>query len=329
MLPNMTGGSTSCERHRISTAALQFEKDQFTLPWEKRLHQGPYSDVVCMKLNALNPPELVVIKGILAMDEQDPEGFVQNELNIWRLLNNHLHIVPFLGTATLDCLPGLYTPPLAVCRYYEEGSPREFLRRKKPNCEVRLELLIGFARGVAHIHEQSVVHGDLKGDNIVVESTGDKLVAKIADFGSSRFDCDGCKSLNTQAGTMLWDSPEVAAEESGRTAQSDMWAVGCVALEVQLNTFPYTAGGNGLKNPKDLRRATARQRRGDLPAKKADFNFEGKAISEAVWEIFHDCWRAPPKERPSAVELAERLEAIHSPIKDQVICEMVRLELGR
>ncbi|KEP47119.1 tyrosine kinase catalytic domain protein [Rhizoctonia solani 123E] len=198
----------------------------------------------------------------------------------------------------------------------------QFLRRKKPNCEVRLEL-VSFARGVAHIHEQSVVHGDLKGDNIVVESTGDKLVAKIADFGSSRFDCDGCKSLNTQAGTMLWDSPEVAAEESGRTAQSDMWAVGCVALEVQLNTFPYTAGGNGLKNPKDLRRATARQRRGDLPAKKADFNFEGKAISEAVWEIFHDCWRAPPKERPSAVELAERLEAIHSPIKDQVICEMV------
>ncbi|CAE6531171.1 unnamed protein product [Rhizoctonia solani] len=345
MLPNMTGGSTSCERHRISTAALQFEKDQFTLPWEKRLHQGPYSDVVCMKLNALNPPELVVIKGIRAMDEQDPEGFVQNELNIWRLLNNHLHIVPFLGTATLDCLPGLYTPPLAVCRYYEEGSPREVSQLfnvihanytevhcpvfTKKETQLRSEAGTRFARGVAHIHEQSVVHGDLKGDNIVVESTGDKLVAKIADFGSSRFDCDGCKSLNTQAGTMLWDSPEVAAEESGRTAQSDMWAVGCVALEVQLNTFPYTAGGNGLKNPKDLRRATARQRRGDLPAKKADFNFEGKAISEAVWEIFHDCWRAPPKERPSAVELAERLEAIHSPIKDQVICEMVRLELGR
>ncbi|KAH7338445.1 kinase-like domain-containing protein [Rhizoctonia solani] len=285
-----------------------------------------------MKLNAFDPPQLVVIKGVRAMNEQDPEGFVQNELNIWRLLNDHLHIVPFLGIANLDRWLGPYTPPLAVCHYYEEGSPREFFRRKKPSCEARLELLIGFVRGVAHIHSQSVVHGDLKGANIVVESAGDKLIAKIADFGSSRFDCSCCKSLNTQVGTPLWDSPEVAAEESGRTVQSDIWAVGCVALEVQLDTFPYTAGGNSLNN-KDLRRATARQRRGDLPAKKADFSFEGKKVSEAVWEAFQDCWSVVPEERPSAEDLAGRLEGTCMPIKQDVICrvktETERLELGQ
>ncbi|CAE6519036.1 unnamed protein product [Rhizoctonia solani] len=331
MLPNLTSETTSCERHRVSTEVKHFGKHQFTLPWEKLLYQGPYSDVVCMKLNVLDPPQLVVIKGIRAMDEKDPEGFVQNELNIWRLLNDHLHIVPFLGTATLDCLPGLYTPPLAVCRYYEEGSPREFLRRKKPGCEVRLELLIGFVRGVAHIHEQSVVHGDLKGDNMVVESDGDKLIARIADFGSSRFACDCCKSMNSQAGTLQWDSPEVANEESGRTVYSDIWAVGCVALEVQLKTFPYAAGANGLKNPKDIRRATARQRRGDLPAKKADFNFEDKPVSEAVWDAFQDCWKAVPEERPSATELVDCLEAIRNPIKVDIVygvkTVMERLEL--
>ncbi|KAJ1305007.1 hypothetical protein OPQ81_000050 [Rhizoctonia solani] len=300
---------TSCKRHHTATEIIQFAHNQFTSPWEKLLYQGSYSNVVCMKLNALNPPELVVIKGIRAMDEQDPEEFVQNELNIWRLLNGHSHIVPFLGIAELDCWPGPYTPPLAVCRYYEEGTPREFFRRKKADCEVRLELLIGFVRGVAHIHSKSVIHGDLKGANIVVQSLGSELIAKIADFGSSRFDCSFCQNLNIQVGTPLWDSPEVASEESGRTIESDMWAVGCVALEVLLDTFPYTVGGDS-SNGMDLRRAMARQRRGELPAKKADFNFESKTISEAVWDAFQDCWEFEPGDRPNAVKLANRLEAL-------------------
>ncbi|CAE6509748.1 unnamed protein product [Rhizoctonia solani] len=321
MLPNLSltaSGSNSCERHRISTEITQFEKDQFTLPWEKHIYQGPYSDVICMKLNALDPPELVLIKGIRAMNEQDPEEFVRNELNIWRLLNNHLHIVPFLGIATLDKWPGPYTPPLA------------FLRRKKPGCEVRLDLLIGIVRGVAHVHDQSVVHGDLKGANIVVEAAGDELIAKITDFGSSRLNCSCCKHSNIQVGTTLWDSPEVAAEESGRTVQSDMWAVGCVALEVQLDTFPYTAGGK-RPNDRDIRKAMARQRRGDLPAKKQDFNFEGKEVSEAVWAVFQDCWKVEPGERPSAVDLATRLEAIRGPVEQEAMgvdAGMERLNIG-
>ncbi|KAG8685658.1 hypothetical protein FRC11_010266, partial [Ceratobasidium sp. 423] len=185
-------------------------------------------------------------------------------------------------------------------------------------------------RGVAHIHDQSVVHGDLKGANIVVEAVGDELIAKITDFGSSRLNCSCCKQLNIQVGTPLWDSPEVAAEESGRTVQSDMWAVGCVALEVQLDVFPYTAGGKRPNN-KDIIRATARQRRGDLPAKKKDFNFEGKEISEAVWAAFQDCWKVDPGERPNAVDLAMRLEAIRGPteqVMSSVDAGMERLEIG-
>ena len=98
-----------------------------------------------------------------------------------------------------------------------------------------------------------------------------------------------------------------------------------------MNTFPYTAGGDQL-NLKDLRRASARQRRGGPPAKKGDFSFEGKVISEAVWEALQDCWKAFPEERPSAVQLADRLEAIQSPFKAEAICGlkvgMERLELG-
>ncbi|CAE6451679.1 unnamed protein product [Rhizoctonia solani] len=326
MLP---GNSANCDKHRASTEFTSYGKDQFTLPWKKRLHQGPYSDVICTILNALKPPELVMVKGIRAMDEQDPEEFVRNELNIWRLLNKnkHPHIVPFLGITTFDHWPGLYTPPLAVCRYYEAGTPREasflpnpicpvhakaracqFLGKRKLGCETRLELLIGIARGVEHIHKQSVVHGDLKADNTVIEASGDKFVAKITDFGSSRLDCKSCTNANLQVGTLLWDSPEVASEESGRTFQSDVWAVGCVALEVQLDSFPYTAGGK-RPNDRHLFKAMARQRRGDPPAKKTDFNFEGKEISEIVWVAFQDCWKVEPTERPSAADLANRLEA--------------------
>ncbi|CEL63483.1 Serine/threonine-protein kinase HT1 OS=Arabidopsis thaliana GN=HT1 PE=1 SV=1 [Rhizoctonia solani AG-1 IB] len=308
------GSSANCEKHCDPTDFMSYETDQFVLPWKKHFHQGPYSDVICTVLNALKPPELVMVKGIRAMNEQDPEEFVRNELNIWRLLNKnkHPHIVPFLGITTLDRWPGAYTPPLAVCRYYEAGTPREFLSKRKPGCETRLELLIGIARGVEHIHNQSVVHGDLKADNTVIEASGDKLVAKITDFGSSRLNCQRCTNTNDQAGTILWDSPEVTLEESGRTFQSDIWALGCIALEVQLDAFPYTAGAR-RPNDRHLLKVMARQRRGDPPAKKTDFNFEGREISENVWVAFQDCWSVDPSERPSAGDLADRLEALCLP----------------
>lgn len=51
---------------------------------------------------------------------------------------------------------------------------------------MRLQIAIGAAQGLAHIHECSArkyVHGDIKPSNILLD---DCLVARIADFGLQR-----------------------------------------------------------------------------------------------------------------------------------------------
>lgn len=74
------------------------------------------------------PLRVIDMPNQLSFVPQDPDLFVQNELKIWRLLNDHVHIVPFLGVTTIEQWPGGYVPPLVVCRYYQEGSSRQVKR---------------------------------------------------------------------------------------------------------------------------------------------------------------------------------------------------------
>lgn len=67
--------------------------------------------------------------------------------------------------------------------------------------------------------------------NIVVDASG--TIAKICDFGSSVINCSCDGGPKDRKGTVLWDSPELAEEDDSiRTFQSDVWAFGCVMLEV-------------------------------------------------------------------------------------------------
>lgn len=67
--------------------------------------------------------------------------------------------------------------------------------------------------------------------NVVVDASGE--VAKICDFGSSVINCSCDTGSKDREGSVLWDSPELWQEDDGtRTHQSDIWALGCVILEV-------------------------------------------------------------------------------------------------
>lgn len=88
------------------------------------------------------------------------------------------------------------------------------------------------AGAVAHCHGRGVAHCDLKPENVVVSSCGERL--KVIDFGCAE---PSGGLLHSPRGTMPFISPEAmtADRSSGYDAAgADVWAMGVVLLEMVL-----------------------------------------------------------------------------------------------
>lgn len=101
-------------------------------------------------------------------------------------------------------------------------------------------------RGLAYLHSQGVVHRDIKGANILTNKDG---IVKLADFGVAARLSDDVRMEDKSSqkeedmdaqpvGTPYWMAPEVV-ELKTVTASSDIWSVGCLAIELLTGYPPY------------------------------------------------------------------------------------------
>ncbi|XP_051210134.1 mitogen-activated protein kinase kinase kinase 17-like [Lolium perenne] len=89
------------------------------------------------------------------------------------------------------------------------------------------------AAGLAYLHGESIVHGDVKARNVVIGADGR---AKLADFGCARKTFSSSPIIG---GTPAFMAPEVArGEEQGPAA--DVWALGCTVLQMATGRAPWS-----------------------------------------------------------------------------------------
>eukprot|EP00897_Mesotaenium_endlicherianum_P006554 jgi/Mesen1/5927/ME000301S05058 len=137
--------------------------------------------------------------------------------------------------------------------------------------------------GLVYLHEQGVIHRDIKGANILTTKEG---LVKLADFGvaTKMTEADTKASV---VGTPYWMAPEII-EMSGVTAASDIWSVGCTVIELLTCVPPYY----------DLQ---------PMPALFRIVQDEGPPIPEglspAITDFLVQCFQKDAKSRPDAKKL--------------------------
>lgn len=104
-------------------------------------------------------------------------------------------------------------------------------------------ILTVVVRAVKYLHDNNVVHRDLKAENILFRGsdTTDAGNVVIADFGlSSLFGEGGAGVLKTMCGTPGWMAPEiVVASGNPYGKQVDLWSVGVLAYFLVSGMMPF------------------------------------------------------------------------------------------
>jgi len=157
-----------------------------------------------------------------------------NELRILRSLQ-HPNIVSFLGA----CVEPEVGDLALILELVEGPTVHDYVLDSKavPSRVERYALVTGICSGLCYLHRQSpkIVHGDLKGKNILVERCVPNPRPKLLDFGLSRMLTKHARPLG---GTLEYMAPEVALKKTSPNCSADVFSFGCVAFFVMTGKRP-------------------------------------------------------------------------------------------
>jgi serine/threonine protein kinase len=151
-------------------------------------------------------------------------------------------------------------------------------------------VLYGTAIGMMVLHQNGVLHGNLKPSNILLN---DNLEAKITDFGISNGIDPGASLLKSMSvGTLPYIAPEIF-KESRYSWPSDVYAFGILVyiLVTLMDPFP------GESDPLLIRRKVVQGERPTIP----------NGMRKNWRTLITKCWSQDPYDRPAFEEIVSEM----------------------
>lgn len=206
----------------------------------RKLGEGTYANVYLGHLRA-DPSRLVAIKKIKVQKEYT-EGMAPDAVRELKHLQelSHPNIISLLGVfSSKDQNLNL------VLEYLPLGD-LEMLIRDTANVRygaADVKAWMGMlCRAVWFCHANSVLHRDIKPNNLLIAASGE---IKLADFGLARSFADPHRPMTSNVITRWYRPPELLFGARHYSGAVDVWSVGLVMAELIIRT-PYVAGNTEL-----------------------------------------------------------------------------------
>ena len=158
-----------------------------------------------------------------------PTDEVDREAQIMESLPDHENVVKLIDYQKKDTAN--YRQVWMILELCSQGTLGKFASNTALTISQKVDLMLQSARGLNHLHDNNLIHRDIKPDNILVHEEKEKPTVKLADFGISKLFDHGDYSITnmTAIGTKSFMAPELFGK--GRPAYNKKVDVYSLALE--------------------------------------------------------------------------------------------------
>jgi len=270
-----------------------------------QVYKGNWGD----KLVALKKIDVNYAAGNLKITEE--EVFESLQWEVSRLSTvSHPNLVQFYG---------IYQDPKDGCIYLvmefcEGGTLQSKLEKDNVPYSVRWQWALELAEGLAYLHDQGILHRDLKAENVLLDKNGR---AKLADLGVAQVDALVQSTEAHVVAKGMHDLHFIAPENFTVEGQPDNRRISTKATDIYALGLVFWQIASKGEIPRKER---------ELSFEERTYLYEGQQIEKeripddcpkAFRRLILACWKREPSERPSAQDLVGRLEGLGAEFNPQ------------
>lgn len=238
----------------------------------------------------LNLPGIVKLKGFrfpLTDEEKTKDKLLilkstpDNKLDVPLDLTGAIIVTELMPNGSLDTINDNYLKT--------KGESHE-----KMNPTIRSKIIFGIAATMKHVHQQNVIHRDLKHQNVFLD---ENLEPRIADFGLAKVVMNKV-DMTMAVGTPFYMAPELFMDgDETYDVSVDVYAFAFIIYKM----FSIEVKFTDLKKIRSSQQYMRHIGKGKRPMKP-------ESMPDIYWDLIQQCWKQNPAERPTFEEITEILK---------------------
>ncbi|KAG8694844.1 hypothetical protein FRC09_009566, partial [Ceratobasidium sp. 395] len=279
---------------RLSLRGYADMTEQLDLPTcsNRPISSGGYGDIFQGCLKTGTKVAIKTIRLYVGTSEQDQKilKHAAHEIYAWSKCK-HPNVQPLLGIAMFREQIGMIT------QWESNGNMTHYLDRQTDTDRCALSTQI--ANGLSYLHSLGVVHGDLKGANVLISQDG---IAQLADFGNARlqqYSLKFTKTTTKASMSLRWAAPELYRNDPC-TYATDVFALG---MEAVTGDVPWS----GIREEAIMFSVSIKQA---CPERPETYIPATSEHGDTLWSLLKLCWEFKPEERPSAISVARAMKGV-------------------